>query len=190
MKALLTISRAIDALNERVGRTAIWLVLIAVLVSTVNALVRYLFNQSSNAWLEMQWYLFAAIFLLCAGYTLLHNEHIRIDVVSSRLSARTRLWIDVVGTLVFLLPVSIFIVWLSWPIFMNAWVSDEVSSNAGGLIRWPARLLVPVGFFLLSLQGVSELIKRIAALKGLLPDPSTHRQPPLPVPADERTSLS
>ncbi|MEO8005906.1 MAG: TRAP transporter small permease subunit [Betaproteobacteria bacterium] len=188
MKALLTIARAIDALNERVGRAAIWLVLIAALVSTVNALIRYVFNQSSNAWLEMQWYLFAAIFLLCAGYTLLHNEHIRIDVVSSRLSARSRLWIDVAGTLLFLLPVSIFIVWLSWPIFMNAWVSDEVSSNAGGLVRWPARLLVPVGFLLLSLQGVSELIKRIAALKGLIPDPGTRRAPPLPVPVDERSS--
>ena len=111
--------------------------------------MRYLFNRSSNAWLELQWYLFAAVFLLCAGYTLLHNEHIRIDVVSSRLSARSRLWIDILGTLLFLLPVSIFIVWLSWPVFVNAWVSGEISSNAGGLIRWPARLLVPAGFLLL-----------------------------------------
>ena len=190
MKALLTMARGIDAVNERIGRAATWLVLVAVLVSTVNALIRYLFNQSSNAWLELQWYLFAAIFLLCAGYTLLHNEHIRIDVVSSRLSPRARIWIDIVGTLLFLLPVSVFIVWLSWPIFMNAWVSDEVSSNAGGLIRWPARLLVPAGFLLLSLQGVSELIKRIAALKGLIPDPNTRRAPPLPVPADERTPIS
>jgi TRAP-type mannitol/chloroaromatic compound transport system permease small subunit len=190
MKALLTIARTIDALNERIGRAAIWLVLIAALVSTINALIRYVFNQSSNAWLEMQWYLFAAIFLLCAGYTLLHNEHIRIDVVSSRLSPRSRLWIDVAGTVLFLLPMSIFIVWLSWPIFMNAWISDEVSSNAGGLVRWPARLLVPVGFLLLSLQGASELIKRIAALKGLIPDPTTPRAPPLPVPADTRSSSS
>lgn len=182
MKVLLTIARAIDALNERIGRTVIWLVLAMVLVSTVNALVRYLFNQSSNAWLELQWYLFAAVFLLCAGYTLLHNEHIRIDVVSSRLSARTRLWIDVLGTVLFLLPVSIFVVWLSWPVFMNAWVSNEMSSNAGGLIRWPARLLVPAGFLLLSLQGVSELIKRVAALMGIIPNPMASPPPPLPVP--------
>jgi TRAP-type mannitol/chloroaromatic compound transport system permease small subunit len=182
MKVLLPVARAIDALNERIGRTVIWLVLAMVLVSTFNALVRYLFNQSSNLWLELQWYLFAAVFLLCAGYTLLHNEHIRIDVVSSRLSARTRLWIDVLGTVLFLLPVSIFVVWLSWPIFMNAWVSNEMSSNAGGLIRWPARLLVPAGFLLLSLQGISELIKRIAALMGIIPNPMAPPQAPLPIP--------
>jgi TRAP-type mannitol/chloroaromatic compound transport system permease small subunit len=185
MKVLLTISRAIDALNERIGRAVIWLVLAMALVSSVNALVRYLFNQSSNAWLELQWYLFAAVFLLCAGYTLLHNEHIRIDVVSSRLSARTRVWIDIIGTVLFLLPVSLFILWLSWPVFVNAWVSGEASSNAGGLIRWPARLLVPAGFLLLSLQGISELIKRVAALKGLIPDPTTRPPPPLPVPAQD-----
>ena len=185
MKILLTIARAIDALNERIGRAVIWLVLAMALVSAANALVRYLFNRSSNAWLELQWYLFAAVFLLCAGYTLLHNEHIRIDVVSSRLSARSRLWIDILGTVLFLLPVSIFIVWLSWPIFMNAWVSSEISSNAGGLIRWPARLLVPAGFLLLSLQGVSELIKRVAALMGLIPDPMTRPPAPLIVPVPE-----
>lgn len=182
MQVLLKISRAIDALNERIGRIVLWLVLAMELVSTVNALIRYLFNESSNAWLELQWYLFAAVFLLCAGYTLLHNEHIRIDVVSSRLSARARLWIDVLGTVLFLLPVSIFVVWLSWPIFINAWVSNEMSSNAGGLIRWPARLLVPVGFLLLSLQGVSELIKRIAALMGIIPNPMTPPAPPLVIP--------
>jgi len=181
MKALLKISRAIDAVNERIGRTVIWLVLAMALVSTINALVRYLLNRSSNAWLELQWYLFAAVFLLCAGYTLLHNEHIRIDVLSSRLSARSRLWIDVIGTVLFLLPVSMFIVWLSWPIFVNAWVSNEMSSNAGGLVRWPARLLVPVGFLLLSLQGLSELIKRVAALKGLIPDALATTAAPLPL---------
>jgi TRAP-type mannitol/chloroaromatic compound transport system permease small subunit len=186
MKTLLTIARAIDALNERIGRTVIWLVLVMALVSSGNAMFRYLFNQSSNAWLELQWYLFAAVFLLCSGYTLLHNEHIRIDVVSSRLSARSRLWIDVFGTVLFLLPVSIFIVRLSWPVFVNAWASNEMSSNAGGLIRWPARLLVPVGFLLLSLQGFSELIKRIAALKGIIPDPTTPAPPPLVMPVDER----
>jgi TRAP-type mannitol/chloroaromatic compound transport system permease small subunit len=121
---------------------------------------------SSNAWLELQWYQFAAVFLLCAGYTLMHNEHIRIDVVSSRLSPRVRIWIDIGGTLLFLLPVTVYITWLSWPVFMNAWHSGEISSNAGGLTRWPARLLVPAGFFLLTLQGVSELIKRVASLRG------------------------
>jgi TRAP-type mannitol/chloroaromatic compound transport system permease small subunit len=180
MKVLLTISRAIDALNERVGRTVLWLVLVMALVSAANALTRYLFNLSSNAWLELQWYLFAAVFLLCAGYTLLHNEHIRIDVVSSRLSRRSQLWIDILGTVLFLLPMSIFILVLSWPVFANAWVSNEMSGNAGGLIRWPARLLVPAGFLLLSLQGVSELIKRVAALMGIIPD-QVERHPPAPL---------
>jgi TRAP-type mannitol/chloroaromatic compound transport system permease small subunit len=179
MKVLLTISHAIDALNERVGRTVLWLVLVMALVSASNALARYLFNLSSNAWLELQWYLFAAVFLLCAGYTLLHNEHIRIDVVSSRLSRRSQLWIDILGTLFFLLPVSIFIMWLSWPVFVNAWTSQEISGNAGGLIRWPVRLLVPLGFFLLSLQGLSELIKRIAVLRGIIPD--LPDKPPAPL---------
>jgi TRAP-type mannitol/chloroaromatic compound transport system permease small subunit len=183
MKTLLTISRAIDAINERIGRTVIWLVLVMALISAANAMVRYAFNRSSNAWLELQWYLFAAVFLLCAGYTLLHNEHIRIDVLSSRLSARSRLWIDIFGTVVFLLPVSVFIVWLSWPVFVNAWASSEMSSNAGGLVRWPARLLVPAGFLLLSLQGISELIKRIAALMGLIPDPAARPAAPLTIPA-------
>jgi len=172
MKVLLTISHAIDALNERVGRTVLWLVLAMALVSAANALARYTFNLSSNAWLELQWYMFATLFLLCAGYTLRHDEHIRIDVVSSHLSRRTQTWIDIFGTICFLLPMTTFITWLSWPIFVNAWVSGEMSSNAGGLIRWPARLLVPVGFSLLSLQGVSELIKRVAFLRGLIPDPA------------------
>jgi len=171
MRALLALSRGIDALNERVGRIVLWLVLAMALLSSMNAIARYLFNRSSNAWLEMQWYMFAAIFLLCAGYTLLHNEHIRIDVVSSRLSRRTQIWIDIFGTLFFLLPMALLIHRLSWPIFMNAWASGEMSSNAGGLIRWPARMLVPLGFALLSLQGISELIKRIAFLQGLIPDP-------------------
>ncbi len=174
MKALLTISRMIDGVNERVGRLLLWLVLVVVLVSAANATSRYLLNLASNAWLELQWYLFAAIFLGCAGYTFLHNEHIRIDVISSRLSRRTQIWIDIFGTVFFLLPVSLYIMWLSWPIFMNAWTSGEVSNNAGGLIRWPARFMVPAGFFLLSLQGVSELIKRVAVLKGLIPDQIEH----------------
>lgn len=180
MNTLLTISRAIDALNERIGRVILWLVLAMVLVSSANAVTRYLLHMSSNAWLELQWYLFAMVFLLCAGYALLHNDHIRIDVVSSHLSRRSQMWIDVFGTVFFLLPVAITIMWLSWPIFLNAWTSGEMSSNAGGLIRWPARLMIPVGFFLLTLQGVSELIKRVAFLRGLIPDPvEKHVEPAL-----------
>jgi TRAP-type mannitol/chloroaromatic compound transport system permease small subunit len=178
MKILLAFSRAVDAVNDRVGRLVYWCVLIMVLVSSVNATLRYSLNIASNAWLELQWYLFAAVFLLCAGYTLLHNEHIRIDVVSSRLSRRAQIWIDILGTVLFLLPVSGYIAWLSWPIFVNAWNLNEISMNAGGLIRWPVRLLVPVGFLLLTLQGVSELIKRFAYLKGLIPDPVEHHEDP------------
>jgi TRAP-type mannitol/chloroaromatic compound transport system permease small subunit len=178
MKALLVLSRAIDALNERVGHLVYWLILVMVLISSANAISRYALNMASNAWLEMQWYLFAAVFLLCSGYTLLHNEHIRIDVVSSLFSRRKRLWIDVFGTLFFLLPMSLYIMWSSWPPFMNAWNSGEISASAGGLIRWPARLLIPVGFFLLSLQGLSELIKRIAQLRGLLPDTMEEHEDP------------
>jgi len=180
MKPLLTLSRAIDGLNERIGRTLMWLVLVAVLVSAGNATTRYMLDIASNAWLELQWYLFAAVFLLCSGYTLRHNEHIRIDVVNSRFSTRTQMWIDIFGLVFFLLPMATIIMWLSWPIFVNAYESGEVSVNAGGLIRWPARLLVPVGFFLLSLQGLSELIKRIAFLRGLIPNPlEKHEDPAL-----------
>jgi TRAP-type mannitol/chloroaromatic compound transport system permease small subunit len=180
MKQLLALSRAIDFVNEHIGRLVYWGVLIMVLVSSANATSRYALNIASNAWLELQWYLFSAVFLLCAGYTLLHNEHIRIDVVSSRLPRRTQIWIDVFGLLFFLLPMTLFILWLSWPVFMNAWTSGEISGNAGGLIRWPARLMIPVGFFFLSLQGFSELIKRIAYLKGLIPDPvEKHEDPAL-----------
>ena len=178
MKALLAISRAIDALNERIGHVVYWLVLAMVLISAGNATTRYALNMASNAWLELQWYLFSAVFLLCSGYTLLHNEHIRIDVVASNLSRRKQIWIDIFGTVFFLLPMSLYIMWSSWPVFVNAWTSGEVSGSAGGLTRWPARLLVPVGFFLLSLQGLSELIKRIAYLRGLIPDPVEHHADP------------
>jgi TRAP-type mannitol/chloroaromatic compound transport system permease small subunit len=171
VNALLGVSRVIDALSERIGRVIAWLVLITVLISAANATVRKLFDYSSNAYLEIQWYLFSAIFLVGAGYTLLRNEHVRIDIISSHLSARARNWIDVVGLVFFLLPMSIIIMWLSWPLLEDSYVRHEVSSNAGGLIIWPARLLVPVGFFLLILQGLSELIKRCAFLAGIIPDP-------------------
>ena len=170
MKLLLGLSRGIDALNERVGHLLYWLVLIMVLVSAGNATSRYALSIASNAWLELQWYLFSAVFLLCAGYTLLHNEHIRIDVIASLFSRRTQIWVDVFGMVFFLLPLSLYMTWSSWPVFMNAWNSGEISASAGGLIRWPARLLVPAGFFLLTLQGLSELIKRIAVLMGLIAD--------------------
>jgi TRAP-type mannitol/chloroaromatic compound transport system permease small subunit len=171
MQALLRVSRLIDFLNERIGRLVYWLVLAAVVLSAGNALIRKLFNMSSNAFLELQWYFFAAIFLLCSGYTLLRNEHVRIDVVSGRLSVRTQTWIDVVGALVFLLPMALLFVWLSWPVFVRTFTHNEISTNAGGLLIWPARLLVPIGFSLLALQGFSELVKRIAFLMGLIPDP-------------------
>jgi TRAP-type mannitol/chloroaromatic compound transport system permease small subunit len=179
VKILLSLSRLIDALNERIGHIVYWFVLVMALVSAGNATSRYAFSIASNAWLELQWYLFAAVFLLCSGYTLRHNEHIRIDVIFGHLSRRTQMWIDVFGTLFFLLPMATYITWLSWPIFMNAWNSNEISGSAGGLIRWPVRLLVPVGFCLLSLQGLSELIKRFAFLQGLIPDPLEKHAVPL-----------
>jgi len=171
VNALLALSRAIDAFTERVGRLVYWLVLVVVLISAANASVRKMFNYSSNSYLEIQWYLFSVIFLFGAGYTLLRNEHVRIDVISGRLSPRGRAWIDIFGTVFFLLPMAILIGWLGWPVFVDAYVRGEVSTNAGGLIIWPARLLVPIGFLLLAVQGISELIKRIAFLMGLIPDP-------------------
>lgn len=171
MKALLALARAIDGLNERIFRLVMWLILVVTIVSSGNAVVRYLLDRSSNAWLELQWYLFAAIFLLCASFTLKCNEMVRIDVISSRLTRRTQAWIDVLGTVVFLMPITIMMAWLSWPVFMQAYTHSEMSSNAGGLILWPARLLVPVGFVLLMAQAVSELIKILAFLTGDGPDP-------------------
>ncbi len=180
MKVLLALSRAIDAVNERVGKLTRWLILISVLISAGNAVVRYSLNTSSNAWLEIQWYLFSVVFLFCAGYTLLHNQHVRIDVVTGQFSKRVQTWIDILGTLFFLLPMAITIMWLSWPVFTDAWRSNEVSTNAGGLIIWPARLMVPIGFLLLVVQGVSELIKRVAFLRGLIPDPTEKDEGPTP----------
>ena len=172
MNALLALSRRIDALTERIGRSAIWIVLIVVLISAGNAIMRSAFNYSSNALLEIQWYLFGLLFLSCSGYTLLRNEHVRIDLLSSKLSKRGQAWIDVFGIIFFLMPMAIAILMLSWPVFMHAFESGEMSNSAGGLIVWPARLMIPVGFALLIMQGVSELIKRIGFLQGRCPDPS------------------
>jgi TRAP-type mannitol/chloroaromatic compound transport system permease small subunit len=169
MHALIAISRTIDAANECVGRAVLWLVLVATLISAGNALSRYALNLSSNAWLEIQWYLFAALFLLAAGYTLRHNGHVRIDVLYGRLGPRAQAWVDVAGGALFLLPFCVLMLWLSWPGFTESLASGERSPDAGGLLRWPVRLTLPLGFALLALQGLSEIIKRIAFLRGLLP---------------------
>lgn len=178
MNFLLKISNLIDALNERVGRMIIWLVLAAVLISAVNAVVRKLFNVSSNAFLEMQWYLFSCVFLLGAAYALLHNEHVRIDLLVGRLSKRAHMWVDIFGTTFFLLPMAALILWMSVPFALSSFESQEMSSNAGGLIVWPAKFLIPIGFALLILQGLSEIIKRFAFLQGLIPDPTEKHKAP------------
>ncbi len=172
MNFLLLVSKRIDRFSEWIGRWVAWLVLAAVLISTGNAIMRKAFNMSSNAFLEVQWYLFAAVFLLACGYTLLRQEHVKIDVVSGRFSKRTQIWIDIVGICLFLLPFTYMITKLALPLVINAFVTQEVSSNAGGLIRWPVFALLPVGMLLLAMQAVSELIKRVAFLQGLVPDPS------------------
>ena len=172
MSALLNLSRMIDRLSEWVGRWVAWLVLAAVLISAANAITRKAFNYSSNAFLEIQWYLFAAVFMLAAGYTLLRQEHVKIDVISGHLSKRAQIWIDIIGICVFLLPFVYMIIKLAMPLVINAIVTGEVSSNAGGLIRWPVFALLPLGMLLLGIQAISELIKRIAFLQGLIPDPS------------------
>ena len=172
MRALLAFARAIDALNERVGRAVYWLVLVAVVISTVNALMRYAFDVGSNAWLEIQWYLFSAIFLLGGGYTLKANGHVRIDVLAGRLSERAQAWIDIVGGLLFLLPMALIILYFSWPMFVQSYMSGEMSGDAGGLLRWPVKALIPAGFALLVLQALSEVVKRAAFLRGALPGKS------------------
>jgi TRAP-type mannitol/chloroaromatic compound transport system permease small subunit len=166
MQLLLTLSRLIDALNERLGRAANWMVLGACLISAANAMSRYAFDLSSNAWLEIQWYLFAGIVMLGASYTLKMNEHVRVDIVYTHLSERGKEWLDLVGTAVFLVPSMLVIAWYSIPFFQLSWHTQEISGNAGGLIRWPVKILVPIGFTLVALQGVSEIIKRAAALRG------------------------
>jgi TRAP-type mannitol/chloroaromatic compound transport system permease small subunit len=172
MRGLLKFSNAVDWLNAQVGKWVIWLILGSTVISAINALVRKIFNTSSNAYLEVQWYLFAGAFLLAAGYTLLNNEHVKIDVVSSHLSKRKQIWIDVIGFTFFLMPMCMIILWFGTPVFLQGFRSGEMSSNAGGLIRWPVYALMPLGFGLLMLQGLSELVKRIAFLRGLIPDPT------------------
>ncbi len=174
MQGLLSVSRTVDGINTLIGRNIIWLILAAVIISAGNAIVRKVFNNSSNALLEIQWYLFAAVFTLGAGYAFLKNAHVRIDFISNHLSARTRNWIDIVGIVVFLFPLCYMLIDLSWPTFVNAWNSGEMSQNSGGLIRWPVFLMIPAGFALLLLQGVSELIKRVAFLRGQGPDAISH----------------
>ena len=176
MRVLLAFARLIDYVNECVGRAVAWLVLIAVLVSAGNALMRYAFSMSSNAWLEIQWYLFSAVFLLAAGWALKRNAHVRIDVLAARLTPRGQAWIEILGTVFFLLPMAILILYLSWPMFMQSYVGHEMSGDSGGLVRWPAKLLIPAGFALLVLQGLSQIIKRIAFLRAdAVPDASGGR---------------
>lgn len=177
MNPLMSLSRAIDQFSYWVGKTTSWLILATTFISAGNAMSRKFFSISSNAWLEIQWYLFAGVFMLGAGYVFMRNAHVRIDFLSSRLSARTRNWIDIIGILVFLWPLCYLMITLSWPVVVDAYVSGEMSSNAGGLIRWPVFALIPVGFVLLALQAVSEMIKRIAFLRGTGPDTLKHDEP-------------
>lgn len=166
MSFLISLSKLIDALNEKIGHAVSWALLAAVLICSGNALIRYAFNMSSNAWLEIQWYLFSAIFLLATSYTLRRNEHVRIDVIAGRFSKRTQVWIDLFGFLLFLLPMTLIILYYAVPYAFISLQNQELSSNAGGLIVWPAKMLIPLGFFLLTLQGISELIKRVGYLMG------------------------
>lgn len=171
MSILLAISRAIDAVNTRIGRWLAWLIVVAIAISAVNAVIRKAFDMSSNTWLELQWVLFGAVFLLCSPWTLIVNEHIRIDVVHARLSARVRQWIELFGTIFFLLPLCIVMLLTSIPFAERSYAINEQSLNAGGLPQWPAKMLVPLGFALLLVQAISELIKRIAVLRGDIDDP-------------------
>ena len=172
MQGLLKFSNGVDRFNTWINKYVIWLILAATLISAINALVRKIFNTSSNAFLEIQWYFFAASFLLAAAYTLLNNEHVKIDVIYSRFSRRTQTLIDIFGFTVFLLPMCTAILWFGFPFFLKGFISNEMSSNAGGLIRWPVYAMLPLGFGLLWLQGLSELIKRVAFLQGLIEDPT------------------
>lgn len=178
MKTLLVLSRWIDEANRHIGKIAIWMVLVSCVVSAGNALSRYGLNMSSNAWLEIQWPMFAAMFMLGASYTLAKNEHVRVDIFYAHVSTRTQIWIDLIGGLLFLLPAAVILAWLSWPVFYKVWVSNEMSGNAGGLVLWPVKIFLPLGFGLLVLQGLSEIIKRIAMLTGDM-EANLHYERPL-----------
>jgi TRAP-type mannitol/chloroaromatic compound transport system permease small subunit len=171
LDALLKLSAAVDAITNLIGKLIRWLVLGSVLISAGNAIIRKAFNISSNGFLEIQWYLFAGVFLLGSGFAFMRNVHVRIDFISSKLSKRTNTIIDILGIVVFIVPLCLMMVWLSWPLFSTALATGEMSQNAGGLIRWPAYLLMPLGFGLLLVQALSELVKRIAYLKGLRDEP-------------------
>ena len=177
MKSLLALSRAIDVVNEKLGLVADALVLLSCLISAGNAFSRYAFSMSSNAWLEIQWYMFGALVLLGASYTLKKNEHVRVDIVYTNISTRKQIWVDIIGGILFMLPATLILAYLSWPVFYNSWEIGEVSTNAGGLVRWPIKIFLPIGFALLSLQGVSELIKRIAMLTGHMPADLHYERP-------------
>ena len=172
MGALLALARVIDRINEFIGKSMGWLILVAVLVSATNAVVRKVFSVSSNAWLELQWYLYGAAFLLAAAYTLKQNEHIRIDIVYGIWSRRTQHWIDLFGHVVFLMPFTLLMIYYLVPYVMSSYRMGEVSTNSGGLIIWPAKALLLIGFTLLAFQGVSEIIKKIAVMRGIIPDPT------------------
>lgn len=180
MTLLLKLSQLIDWLIERIAKGAFWLVLVMTIISAGNAVIRFTFNYSSNGLLEIQWYLFAAVFLLCSPYTLQRNEHVRIDVLSGKLSPRGLAVVDIIGTLFFLLPMVIMVLWLSLPLVAESMKINEMSANAGGLLRWPVKILLPIGFALLALQGISELIKRFAFLAGLIADPNNKEKGPTP----------
>jgi TRAP-type mannitol/chloroaromatic compound transport system permease small subunit len=167
MRHLLRFTDAVDWLTEQVGQTLKWLVLISSLISAGNALVRYTLHTGSNAWLEIQWYMFAAMFLLAAGYALKYDEHVRVDVLFSRMSPQVQAWVDVIGGILFLMPTAIIIAWLGIPMVVNSYRVHEYSSDAGGLLRWPVKIMIPLGFALLALQGVAEIIKKLAIARGL-----------------------
>jgi TRAP-type mannitol/chloroaromatic compound transport system permease small subunit len=177
LKQLLAFSRGIDWINDKFGHIANWAVLWACLISAGNAFSRYLFSESSNGWLEIQWYLFAAMVLLGGPYTLKMNEHVRVDLVYGMMSERARLWVDIIGGILFLLPICCILVYFTWPWFVESWRINESSSNAGGLVRWPVKLILPVGFGLMALQGVSEIIKRIAALEHVIDEKFVYEKP-------------
>jgi len=173
MRSLLALSRGIDFINRWIGKSVSWLLLAAILISAINATTRKLFNLSSNAWLEAQWYLFSAVFLVAAAWTLLDSEHVKVDLLYGQLPRRAQLWIEILGTLFFLLPFCVITIYLSWPVVASKFITGETSNNTGGLIQWPVWAMIPLGFALLGLQGVSELIKRVAILRGDIPDPVT-----------------